>query len=226
MQNSQLLQLVLQGSAETLYMTLVSAFVAYVLGIPIGVILYITDQGGFCQNRIVNAVTGSIINLIRSVPFIILLVAMLPVTRALVGTTIGSTATIVPLVAAAAPFVARMVESSLKEINGGILEAAQAMGSDPFQIIWKVLLPEAKPSLLIGGAIAVTTILGYSAMAGFVGGGGLGAIAINYGYYRYDTKTMMVTVVLLVIIVQIFQEAGFRAASRADKRRRNGQKSK
>lgn len=226
MQNSQLLQLVLQGSAETMYMTLVSAFVAYVLGIPIGVILYITDQGGFCQNRIVNAVTGSIINLIRSVPFIILLVAMLPVTRALVGTTIGSTATIVPLVAAAAPFVARMVESSLKEINGGILEAAQAMGSDPFQIIWKVLLPEAKPSLLIGGAIAVTTILGYSAMAGFVGGGGLGAIAINYGYYRYDTKTMMVTVVLLVIIVQIFQEAGFRAASRADKRRRNGQKSK
>ena len=226
MQNSQLLQLVLQGSAETLYMTLVSAFVAYVLGIPIGVILYITDQGGFCQNRIVHAVTGSIINLIRSVPFIILLVAMLPVTRALVGTTIGSTATIVPLVAAAAPFVARMVESSLKEINGGILEAAQAMGSDPFQIIWKVLLPEAKPSLLIGGAIAVTTILGYSAMAGFVGGGGLGAIAINYGYYRYDTKTMMVTVVLLVIIVQIFQEAGFRAASRADKRRRNGQKSK
>ena len=224
MQNSQLLQLVLQGSAETLYMTLVSAFVAYVLGIPIGVILYITDQDGFCQNRIVNAVTGSIINLIRSVPFIILLVAMLPVTRALVGTTIGSTATIVPLVAAAAPFVARMVESSLKEINGGILEAAQAMGSDPFQIIWKVLLPEAKPSLLIGGAIAVTTILGYSAMAGFVGGGGLGAIAINYGYYRYDTKTMMVTVVLLVIIVQIFQEAGFRAASRADKRRRNTQK--
>ena len=224
MQNSQLLQLVLQGSTETLYMTLVSAFVAYVLGIPIGVILYITDQGGFCQNRIVNAVTGSFINLIRSVPFIILLVAMLPVTRALVGTTIGSTATIVPLVAAAAPFVARMVESSLKEINGGILEAAQAMGSDPFQIIWKVLLPEAKPSLLIGGAIAVTTILGYSAMAGFVGGGGLGAIAINYGYYRYDTKTMMVTVVLLVIIVQIFQEAGFRAATKADKRRRNGQK--
>ena len=224
MQNSQLLQLVLQGSAETLYMTLVSEFVAYVLGIPIGVILYITDQDGFCQNRIVNAVTGSIINLIRSVPFIILLVAGLPVTRALVGTTIGSTATIVPLVAAAAPFVARMVESSLKEINGGILEAAQAMGSDPFQIIWKVLLPEAKPSLLIGGAIAVTTILGYSAMAGFVGGGGLGAIAINYGYYRYDTKTMMVTVVLLVIIVQIFQEAGFRAASRADKRRRNTQK--
>lgn len=221
MQNSQLFQLVIEGSAETLYMTLVSAFVAYALGIPIGVVLYITDQEGICQNRIINTVTGGIINLIRSVPFIILLVSMLPLTRALVGTTIGSTATIVPLVAAATPFVARMVESSLKEIDGGILEAAQAMGSDTFQIIWKVLLPEARPSLLIGSAIAVTTILGYSAMAGFVGGGGLGAIAINYGYYRYDTKTMMVTVVLLVIIVQIFQETGFRAAFKSDKRKKN-----
>ena len=147
-----------------------------------------------------------------------LLVAIIPFTRAIAGTTIGSTATIVPLVVAAAPFVARMVESSLKEVDSGVIEAAASMGSSPFQIVYKVLLPEAKPSLIVGSAIAITTILGYSAMAGFTGGGGLGSIAINYGYYRYEDDVMLVTVLILVVIVQIFQEVGMRVAFKTDKR--------
>ncbi len=146
--------------------------------------------------------------------------AILPFTRVVVGTTIGSTATIVPLVVAAAPYVGRMVESSLKEVDPGVIEAARAMGSSPLQIVTKVLLPEAGPSLLVGAAISLATILGYSAMAGFVGGGGLGAIAINYGYYRYQTDVMLITVALLVVIVQIFQEGGLKLVSRVDKRRR------
>lgn len=208
----------LHGIWETLYMTLTSTVMAYVLGIPVGIILYITDKNGICKNRPVNFILGVIVNVLRSVPFLILLVAILPFTRLVVGTTLGSTAAIVPLVVAAAPFVARMVESSLKEVDGGLIEAAQSMGASPVQIILKVLIPEAKPSLLVGSAIAVTTILGYSAMAGFVGGGGLGAIAINYGYYRYNNKVMLITVLLLVVIVQILQELGMRIATRTDKR--------
>ena len=207
-----------KGILETLYMTIVSTAIAYLLGIPLGIVVYITDTNGICKNRCINFITGVIINMIRSIPFLILLVAMLPVTRAIVGTTIGSTATIVPLVAAATPFVARMVESSLKEVNPGVIEAAKAMGSSPFQIICRVLLPEAKPSLLVGCTIAIATILGYSAMAGFVGGGGLGAIAINYGYYRYKTNVMLITVALLILIVQLFQEVSMRIATRIDKR--------
>lgn len=208
----------LHGIWETLYMTLTSTVMAYVLGIPVGIVLYITDKNGICKNRPVNVILGVIVNVLRSVPFLILLVAILPFTRLVVGTTLGSTAAIVPLVVAAAPFVARMVESSLKEVDGGLIEAAQSMGASPVQIILKVLIPEAKPSLLVGSAIAVTTILGYSAMAGFVGGGGLGAIAINYGYYRYNNKVMLITVLLLVVIVQILQELGMRVATRTDKR--------
>ena len=208
----------LHGIWETLYMTLTSTVMAYVLGIPVGIILYITDKNGICKNRPVNFILGVIVNVLRSVPFLILLVAILPFTRLVVGPTLGSTAAIVPLVVAAAPFVARMVESSLKEVDGGLIEAAQSMGASPVQIILKVLIPEAKPSLLVGSAIAVTTILGYSAMAGFVGGGGLGAIAINYGYYRYNNKVMLITVLLLVVIVQILQELGMRVATRTDKR--------
>ena len=201
-------------------MTLVSTGIAYVLGVPLGVLVYITDEGGIWRNRIIHAITGVIINLVRSVPFLILLVAILPLTRLIVGTTIGSSATIVPLVLAAAPFVARLVESSLKEVDAGVIEAAHAMGSSTWQIIFKVLLPEARPSLLVGVTIALATILGYSAMAGFVGGGGLGAIAINYGYYRYQSDVMLVTVALLVVIVQIFQEAGIRLVNKTDKRRK------
>lgn len=207
-----------KGILETLYMVLVSTITAYAIGVPLGVLVFITDVNGICKNKALNLVVGGIINIIRSIPFLILLVAILPFTRLVVGTTIGSTATIVPLVVAAAPYVARMVESSLKEVDGGVIEAAQAMGSSVFQIIYKVLLPEAKPSLMVGVTISLATILGYSAMAGFVGGGGLGAIATNYGYYRYDTETMLITVALLVLIVQIFQEAGQWLVNHIDKR--------
>lgn len=210
--------ILINGIIETLYMTLVSTIFAYLFGIPIGVILYITDKKGICQNRILNFIVGVTVNMLRSVPFLILLVAILPFTKLVVGTTIGSTATIVPLVVAAAPFVARMVESSLKEIDPGVIEAAKAMGSSTWQIIVKVLLPEAKPSLLVGCTISLATILGYSAMAGFVGGGGLGAIAINYGYYRYQADIMWITVAMLVLIVQFFQEVGLRLVSKVDKR--------
>jgi D-methionine transport system permease protein len=213
-----ILKLLGNGILETLYMTIVSTALAYVFGLPLGVLLCVTDENGVFRMPVVNKVLGFIINFLRSVPFIILLVAILPFTRAIVGTTIGSTATIVPLVVAAAPFVARMVESSLKEVDSGVIEASHSMGSSPFQIIYKVLIPEAKPSLLVGGAIAITTILSYSAMAGFVGGGGLGAIAINYGYYRYQNDVMMITVLLLVIIVQVFQELGMKFARLTDKR--------
>ena len=206
------------GILETLYMTLVSTAIAYIIGIPLGVLVFVTDVNGIWRNRIINTIVGVIINIVRSIPFLILLVAILPFTKFVVGTTIGSTATVVPLVIAAAPYVARMVESSLKEVNSGVIEAAQAMGSSTLQIIYKVLLPEARPSLLVGLTISLATILGYSAMAGFVGGGGLGAIAINYGYYRYDGTTMLITVALLVVIVQIFQEVGLRFVNRMDKR--------
>ncbi len=216
--SKELIQLIIEGIGESLYMTLTSTVIAYILGIPLGVLVFITDKNGICKNKIINVVAGIVINIIRSIPFLILLVAILPFTRAVVGTTIGSTATIVPLVVAAAPFIARMVESSLREVNEGVIEAAKAMGASRMQIILKVLLPEAKPSLLVGATIAIATILGYSAMAGFTGGGGLGAIAINYGYYRYQGDMMFVTVALLVIIVQFFQEVGVRLVNRIDKR--------
>lgn len=216
--SNQIFELIRKGMGETFYMVLLSTLFAYLIGIPIGVILNITSPTGIKPNKIVNLVFGFITNVIRSVPFLILLVAILPFTRLIVGTTIGSTATVVPLVVAAAPFVARLVESSLKEVDSGVIEAANAMGSSTWQIIWKVLLAEAKPSLLVGGVIAFATILGYSAMAGFVGGGGLGAIAVNYGYYRYKTDVMLVTVAILVIIVQVFQEAGIYIVNKLDKR--------
>jgi D-methionine transport system permease protein len=221
MEFNTLLHLIINGTKDTLYMTLVSTVMAYLFGIPLGVILFITDKGGIYRCSPINVIIGSIVNVIRSIPFIILLVAILPFTSLVVGTTIGATATIVPLVVAATPFVGRMVESSLKEVDQGVIEAARAMGTSPLQIIIKVLLPEAKPSLITGSTIAVTTILGYSAMAGFVGGGGLGAIAINYGYYRYKTDIMLIMVVVLVIIVQLLQGIGMRIAHGTDKRIKN-----
>ena len=212
------LALIGQGLLDTLYMTLVSTALSYVLGLPLGILLVVTDKDGIFPMRIVNGVLGVIINILRSVPFLILLVAVIPFTRAVVGTSIGSTATIVPLVIAAAPFIARLVESSIKEVDKGVIEAAQSMGASTFQIIWRVMLPEARPSLIVGSAIAVTTILSYSAMSGFVGGGGLGDIAITDGYYRYQNDVMLITVLVLVILVQIFQEVGMRLAKIGDKR--------
>ena len=212
------LALIGQGLLDTLYMTLVSTAMSYVLGLPLGILLVVTDKDGIFPMRIVNGILGVIINILRSVPFLILLVAVIPFTRAVVGTSIGSTATIVPLVIAAAPFIARLVESSIKEVDKGVIEAAQSMGASTVQIIWRVMLPEARPSLIVGSAIAVTTILSYSAMSGFVGGGGLGDIAIKYGYYRYQNDVMLITVLVLVVLVQIFQEVGMRLAKIGDKR--------
>ena len=208
----------LGGIGETLYMTLFSTLLAYILGMPIGVALYVTDKNGLKPHKGINAVLGTIVNIVRSVPFIILLITILPFTQWLLGTTLGATATVVPLVICAAPFIGRMVESSLKEVPAGVIEAARAMGTSNFQIIVKTLIPEAKPSLISGCTITVTTILGYTAMAGYVGGGGLGAIAINYGYYRYNTPVMLVTVLLMVIIVQMFQMVGSYIEKKTDKR--------
>jgi D-methionine transport system permease protein len=210
--------MILQGIWETIYMVLLSSAVSYLIGIPLGIILVVTDKKGISPMPALNLILGVIINILRSVPFLILLVAVLPFTRMVVGTTLGAKAVVVPLVIAAAPYIARMVESSLKEVDAGVIEAAKSMGANTMQIVWKVLLPESRPSLLIGAAISVTTILGYSAMAGFVGGGGLGTIAINYGYYRYQTGMMLITVAILVIIVQVIQEIGMRSAKASDKR--------
>ena len=207
-----------KGILETLYMTLVGTLISYVFGVPLGVILYVTDKKGILPCKWLHDVLGFIVNIIRSVPFLLLLVYVMPFTRALVGTTIGTTAVIPPLVIASTPFIARMVESSLKEVNPGVIEAAESMGSTPWQIITKVLLPEALPSLLVGAAIAVTTILGYTAMAGFVGGGGLGGIATNYGYYKFNFRVMTITILFLIVIVQILQEIGNRIAGRSNKR--------
>ena len=214
----QVMQMIGWGIVETLYMTLFSSLLAYIIGLPLGLILVVTDKGGIKPKPVVNSVLGVVVNLLRSVPFIILLIAVMPVTRFILGTTLGPTATVVPLVIASAPYIARLVESSIKEVDAGVIEAAQSMGASPLQIVWKVMLPEAKPSLLVGSAIAVTTILGYTAMSGFVGGGGLGDIAIRYGYHRYEVDIMLVTVAIMVIIVQIFQEVGTRLSRRHDKR--------
>lgn len=213
-------ELMLRGIAETLYMTLAATAASYIIGLPMGVVLCVTGANGICPNRPLNAVLGTIVNIIRSVPFIILLVAVIPVTRFIVGTSLGSSATIVPLVIGAAPFVARLVETSLSEVSSGVIEAGRSMGASTWQLITKVLVPEAAPSLIANATTAATTILGYSAMAGFVGGGGLGAIAINYGYYRYETVTMLITVALMVVIVQLIQSTGTATVKRSDKRKK------
>lgn len=218
--NMTIVNMILTGITETLYMVFLSSLLSYLIGIPLGIILVVTDRDGIRPLPAFQKALGILINLLRSIPFMILLIMVLPLTRAIVGTTLGAKAVVPPLVIAAAPYIARMVESSFKEVDAGVIEAAKSMGASTLQIIWKVLLPEAKPSLLVGAAISVTTILGYSAMAGFVGGGGLGAIAINYGYYRYQTGIMLVTVAILVIIVQIIQETGLLAARLSDKRSR------
>lgn len=200
-----LLQLLTPALGETLYMAVVSTVLAYLLGLPLGVILVVTSPGHILPNPWVTRILGTIINILRSIPFIILLVALIPFTRFLVGTSIGTTAAIVPLVIAAAPFVARLVENSLKEVPYGVVEAALAMGASPWQIIVRVLLPEAKPSLILGAAITTISIIGYTAMAGAVGGGGLGDLSIQYGYNRFRTDIMLITVIILVLLVQGIQ---------------------
>ena len=200
-------------------MTLVSTLVGYVIGLPMGILLTVTDKDGIHPNAAVYKVLDVIANLIRSVPFLILLIVLIPFTRFLIGRSYGPTATIVPLVIAAAPYIARMVESSLKEVDAGVIEAARSMGASNFTIVTKVMLVEARTSLIVGATISLGTILGYSAMAGTVGGGGLGDIAIRYGYTRWQTDIMIVTVILLVILFQIFQTIGMKLASNLDRRK-------
>ncbi|MDY5906694.1 MAG: methionine ABC transporter permease [Anaerovoracaceae bacterium] len=206
-------QMIFEGIWETLYMTILSTVIAYIVGLPLGILLSVTGKGGILRNRAVNGILGAVVNILRSVPFLILLVVLIPFTRLLVGTSLGTTATIVPLTIGSIPIVARMVESSLQEVPPGIIEAAESMGASPLEIIVRFMLPEAVPSLLLGSAINLATILGYSAMAGFVGGGGLGDIAIQYGFYRYQSDILFVSVAILIIIVQIFQEAGTRLSN-------------
>lgn len=218
MWDETIVKMLLEGTGATLYMTLVSTGFGYVLGLPMGIVLAVTDKEGIKPNAVVYRILDFIANVVRSIPFLILLILVIPLTKAIVGKSYGSSATIVPLVIAAAPFIARMVESSLKEVDKGVVEAAQSMGAGTFTVIWKVLLAEARTSLLVGVTIAVGTILGYSAMAGTVGGGGLGDIAVRYGYYRYQTDIMIVTIVILVVLVQILQGLGMMLSKKLDRR--------
>lgn len=217
--NSEVItQLMITGTFETLYMTITSTVLAYLLGMPLGLLLVVTGKEGIRPMPKLNAVLGVAVNILRSVPFLILAVMLNPMARAIVGKAYGNDAMIVSLTIAAFPYIARLVEQSIQEVDRGVIEAAQSMGASTAQIIYKVMLPEAKPSLIVGGAIAVTTILGYSAMGGFIGAGGLGAHAINYGYYRKVRDIMWIAVILLVVILQILQEVGLWLARRTDKR--------
>ena len=219
MWSSEVTNMIITGIWETLYMTLVSTLVGYVIGLPMGIILTVSDKDGIKPNAVLYKILDVIANIVRSVPFIILLVLLIPFTRLVVGKSYGSTATIVRLVIASAPYIARMVESSLKEVDAGVIEAARSMGASNFTIITKVMLVEARTSLLVGATITLGTILGYSAMSGAVGGGGLGAIAIRYGYTRWQTDIMIVTVILLIILFQIFQTVGMKLADKFDHRK-------
>ena len=212
--------MVVEGIFVTLYMTLATTFMGYVLGLPMGIALVITAPKGLRPNKIIYKVLDVVVNVVRSFPFLILLIVIQPLTRIIVGKSYGPTATIVPLTLSAAPFIARMVESSLLEVDHGVIEAAQSMGANLWTIIWKVMIGEAKTSLIVNVTIALGTILGYSAMAAIVGGGGLGDIAIRYGYYRYDSSIMWVTVVLLIVLVQLMQYIGMTISKKLDKRTR------
>lgn len=219
MTTEQIITLITDGTWQTLYMTFASVFFSYLLGLPLGVILVATGKDGITPMPVFNNILGTIVNIVRSVPFLILMITLIPVSRFIVGTSIGSNAAIVSLVIAAVPFIGRMVESSLLEIDHGVIEAAQSMGASPLQIIFKVMIPEAVPSLITGGAIASTTILGYSAMAGAVGAGGLGALAIRFGYHRSEPMIMYITLIILVFMVQFMQFLGDYMAKKCDHRK-------
>lgn len=207
-----------KGIWETIYLTFISAFFSYLFGLPLGLLLNITDKDGIHPIIWLNKILGIIVNIFRSIPFVILMVAVLPAAKLVMGTGLGNKAMIFTLIVAAIPYVARMAESSLKEVDRGVIEAAQAMGTSSFKIVYKVLIPESKPSLIVGAVISLVTILGYSAMAGTIGGGGLGMIAINYGYQRFNNDIVWICVLLTVIIVQLIQEVGMFIASKTDKR--------
>ncbi len=217
---SDYIDMLFNGTKDTLYMTITATFLSYLIGLPLGIIIVITEKGHILPHPKLNAVLGWIINITRSIPFIILLIAIVPFTRLVAGTTIGSTASIVPLVVAAIPFVARLVETSLKELDRGIIEAVQSIGASPWQIVIKVMVPETMPSILLGVSITAITVIGYSAMAGVTGGGGLGDIAVRYGFYRYQEDLMFLTIVLLVIIVQLVQTLGSGISRKLDRKKR------
>lgn len=218
--DSQMLSMLAKETWITIYMTLTSTAMAYLIGLPMGVTLVVTAADGLKPNPVIYKVLDFVANIVRSVPFLILLIMLMPFTKLIVGKSYGATATIVPLTIAAAPFIARLVESSLLEVDKGVVEAAQSMGASNWHIIWKVLLAEARVSLIVNGTIALATILGYSAMSGTVGGGGLGDVAIRYGYHRYQFGIMIVTVVLLVLLVQVMQYIGTKISKKMDKRNR------
>lgn len=211
-------KLLLNATGETLYMVAVAGIVGFAIGIPLGVVLHITKKGGLMENTTFNSVLGAIVNVGRSVPFLVLMVAIIPVTKLIVGSFIGTTAAIVPLTIGAIPFVARLIEGALIEVPSGLVEAAQSMGATPLQIITKVLLPEALPTILNAVTITLVTLVSYSAMAGTVGGGGLGDVAIRYGFHRYDLTIMAVTVVMLIVLVQIIQSVGDNLVKKVDHR--------
>ena len=217
--NAALINLLLEGLRDTLSMVFFSTLIGYALGLPLGVLLTVSDKDGIRPRPVLYRILDLIVNILRSIPFLILLIMLIPVTKLIVGKSYGTAGTIVPLTVAAAPFIARLVESSLKEVDHGVVEAAQSMGAGKWTIITKVLLGEARISLLVGVTIALGTILGYSAMAGVVGGGGLGDIAIRYGYYRYETEIMMVTVVILVLLMQLLQWLGNFLSKKLDRRK-------
>ena len=212
--------LLLEGTQDTLVMVLVSTVFAYLIGLPLGVLLVMTQEHGIRPNKWVNRILGWIINIGRSLPFIILMIAIMDFTKLIVGTKIGVKGAIVPLVVSAAPFIARMVEASLMEVDAGVIEAAQSMGASTLQIVWKVYLPESRPSLVLGGAISIVTILAYTAIAGAVGAGGLGDLAIRYGYQRKVPSMMWVTVILIIVLVQVIQSVFSWLATKVDKRLR------
>lgn len=216
--SQQIINLLIQGLAETLQMTAISVCVAILVGIPLGILLVTTSKGHILQNSALNHVLGVIINVVRSIPFIILMVAIIPFTRLVAGTSIGTTAACVPLTIAAIPFLSRLVETSIREIDFGVIEAAQAMGASPLQIIWKVLLPEALPTLIDNVTVLIVNLIGFSAMAGAIGGGGLGDIAIRYGYQRFQADVMLATIVILVILVQIIQTVGDTLSTKMNKK--------
>ena len=219
MWTKEVTDMIIAGVGETLYMTLVSTLLGYAFGLPLGVLLKVSDKEGLKPNKLLYKILDVIANIFRSIPFLILLILLIPLTRFLVGKSYGTTATIVPLTIAAIPFIGRMVESSLNEVDPGVIEAARSMGASNWQIVIKVMLVEARTSLIVGVTITLGTVLGYSAMAGTIGGGGLGDIAIRYGYYRYQADIMIVTVVLLVVLVQLFQTIGMKLSVRLDKRK-------
>lgn len=217
-ENTRLIELLWDSLGQTLAMVFSSGFIGFALGIPLGVLLHLSKKNGLLENLAFNKILGIVVNIGRSVPFIILLVALIPVTRFIVGTSIGTAAAVVPLTIGAIPFIARLVEGALLEVPSGLVEAAQAMGAKPLQIIMKVLLPEALPGIINAVTITLVTLVGYSAMAGTVGGGGLGDVGIRYGYQRFDGTVMMITVVILVLLVQIIQSVGDHLVKRVDHR--------